>query len=140
MIIEVTAGVKIYAHTDISSLKNEAIGYFRRTVAAVASRGSLKMDVALTNVNKAWKIVRPEHLWCRLTNLLPGTQDVAVQNFRRVQPFIEQAWAKGKLVNMDNQGSVLKEHMIGDALVRVIGWFERTAEGTIRISDAWVQR
>lgn len=110
--------------------------YTRAVAAAVA----LGMEPALHQANRAWHIVRPDHLWCRLVPLVNNVPANAIGNFQRVQATIAQAWNQGTIVLVTQTGNVVKEAVIQGQRVVVQGRVLLNDSGTVEIVDAWVAR
>jgi hypothetical protein len=110
-------------------------------IRAVAAAKALSMTPAINNVNRAWHIVRPSHLWCRLTTFGTNTVPNAAANFTKVQGFITQAWNTGKIAASHPQtGQVIKEAVIKGEKVIVQGRVFLDNTATVEIIDAWVQK
>jgi len=107
---------------------------------AVAGAVALGMGPALYQANRAWHIVRPEHQWCRLVQLVNNVPANAVANFQRVQATIPQAWNHGTVVLALKDGRVVKEAVIQGQRVVVHGRVLLNDSGTVNIVDAWVTR
>ena len=115
---------------------------------AIAGRMSISLRPALNSADKAFKIVRPNHNWCKVQRLpAKNVPSNASKNFQAIQNHINNAWKRGKIIDKNkikDQGDfqywkVSKEYTIKNEKVVVNGRVMVSDRPKVIIDNAYVR-